>query len=357
LITSRGRNGRRWIFNVIGWLLGARESGVLLALLLLSAVGMFTSDAFLTRTNLFNVGEQISQLGIMAVGMTFVILSGEIDLSVGSIYALSAVTAGLLIQRGEPIWLSVGAALAAGLIGGLVNGAISTYGRLPSFIVTLGTLSSYRGLTLLVTGGAPISLDSGKSSVAAFSLLGQGLLFGVIPMQLVCMLIVFALGGWLLRWSRYGFHVYAVGGSSEAARLCGIDNAQVKLVAFALSGLLAALPGVLGLSFLNYVQGVTGAGLELQVIAAVIIGGTALFGGSGTMLGTIVGVALIGVLQNVLVLSGISSFWQTFAIGVVILLAVAVDRWLVGRYSTVVDALRARFSSAEPEAKKEVSLK
>jgi len=311
-----------------GRLFGARESGVLSALLVLVVVGLVVAPGFASPQNLLNVGQQVSQIGIMAVGMTFVIVTGQIDLSVGSIYALSAVVTGLLISSGQPIWLACVAGLAVGFAAGLFNGAATVYLRVPSFIVTLGTLSAFRGLTLLLTNGAPISLSGSDPGVAAFSLLGQGYLFGVVPMEFVFLLLVFAAGYVVLARTRFGYYVYAVGGSAEAARLCGINVARVQLASFVLLGTLSAFAGILGLSFLNYVQGVTGEGLELAVISAVIIGGTALFGGSGTMLGTFIGVVLIGVLQNILVLSGLSSFWQILVVGLVVILAVALDSYL-----------------------------
>ena len=308
-------------------LLAARESGVLCALLLLFLIGSVSAPGFLSVNNLLTVGQQVAQVGIMAVGMTFVILTAEIDLSVGSIYALGAVVTGMLLMHGQPVWLACLAGLGAGLGAGLINGMATVFLRLPSFIVTLGTLSAIRGLTLLLTNGAPISLDGNNPAIQVFSLLGQGLLFGIVPMELVLMLIIFILGYILIAWTRFGFHVYAVGGSAEAARLCGISVSFVRIASFTLLGGLSAFAGILGLSFLNYVQGVTGTGLELTVISAVIIGGTALFGGSGTMWGTLIGVFLIGILQNILVLAGLSSFWQTLVIGVVIVLAVALDTW------------------------------
>lgn len=309
-------------------LLHARESGTAAALLGLLAVGAVIAPGFLTGGNFLTVGQQVAQLGIMAVGVTFVIVNAEIDLSVGSIYALGAVTCGLLLSGGTPWALAVLVAVLTGTVAGLLNGAMVIGFQIPSFIVTLGTLSLYRGITLLLSDGAPISLSTGEPGVDTFSLLGQGLLFGVIPMQLVILAGVAVIGVVVLSRSRYGFNTYAVGGSAEAARLCGISAGRVKIIAFAISGTLAALAGVLGLSFLSYVQGVTGTGLELTVISAVIIGGAALFGGSGTMLGTLIGVAFIGVLQNILNLRGVSSFWQTVATGAVIIVAVAADTWI-----------------------------
>lgn len=317
-----GAHGPR---TVASRMLRARESGVLSALALLWLVGTFTAPAFLTTANLLNVGQQVAQVGIMAVGSTFVIITAEIDLSVGSIYALGAVVAGELLVHGQSIAVSILAALVTGAAAGAVNGIATVALRLPSFIVTLGTLSAFRGVAELITSGAPISLDTSTHKIAQFSYLGQGQVFGVVPIQLLIMLGIFAGGISLLRWTRYGFHVYAVGGSREAARLCGIAVGRVRIIGFVILGILSALSGVIGLAFLDYVQGVTGEGLELTVISAVIIGGTALFGGSGTMWGTLIGIVLIGTLQNILNLIGVSSFWQEVAIGAVIIFAVALD--------------------------------
>ncbi|MDT0265913.1 MULTISPECIES: ABC transporter permease [Streptomyces] len=308
-------------------LLQARESGVFAALVLLFALGTVLSPSFASSDNLLSVGQQIAQIGIMAIGATFVIVNGEIDLSVGSIYALSAITTGMIISEGGAWPLAILAGLAVGALAGLLNGLAVVGLGVPSFIVTLGTLSVYRGVALLISDGAPISLSSSQDGVADFNLLGQGRLFGVVPMQFVFFALIAAVGILLLSRSRLGFNTYAVGGNQEAARLVGINVKRVKLTAFVLSGFTAAVAGVLGLSFLSYVQGVTGSGLELTVISAVIIGGAALFGGSGTMWGTVIGVAFIGLLQNILNIKGISSFWQTIVTGLVIIAAVAADTW------------------------------
>lgn len=308
-------------------LLHAREAGVLAALVLLFILGAVMSPTLVQSGNLLSVGQQISQLGIMAVGATFVIINGEIDLSVGSIYALSAISTGMVIAAGIawPVAILIG--LGVGVVAGLLNGLAVVLLGVPSFIVTLGSLSVFRGVTLLISDGAPISLSAKQPGVAEFSLLGQGRLFGVIPMQLIIFAGIAAIGVVLLSRSRLGFNTYTVGGNQEAARLVGINTKSVKLTAFVISGFTAAAAGVLGLSFLSYVQGVTGTGLELTVISAVIIGGAALFGGSGTMWGTIIGVVFIGLLQNILNINGISSFWQTVVTGLVIVVAVAADTW------------------------------
>jgi ribose transport system permease protein len=310
--------------------LGARESGVFVGLLALCVFGALGTNGFLGTDNLLNVAQQVSLIGIMAVGMTFVIVTGEIDLSVGSIYALAATVSGLLISHGHSPAVAVLAGLATGAAAGFVNGALTVKFGLPSFIVTLGTLGVFRGIALLISQGAPISLESTDPGLSAFNFLGQGKIAG-IPMQFVCLIAVAAGGLFILRYSRFGFQAYAVGGSRVSARLCGLPVDRVRLVSFTLLGLLSGFAGIISLSFLSYVQGGTGVGLELTVITTVIVGGAALFGGSGTMLGTVLGVFLIGVLQNLLALKSISSFWQQIAVGVVIIVAVGIDTKIRGR--------------------------
>jgi ribose transport system permease protein len=264
--------------------------------------------------------------------MTFVIITGEIDLSVGSIYALASLVGGQMLTSGVAWPVALLVAIVIGAAAGLANGLIVIRLGLPSFIVTLGTLSVFRGLALLLTGGNPVTLDQSRHNIVSFSYLGQGQPLGV-PMQLLIFLAAVVLGGFVLRYTRFGYHVYAVGGNREAARLCGIAVGRVRVAAFVASGALSALAGMLGLSFLLYGDGTTGTGLELSVISAVIIGGAALFGGSGTMVGTLVGVFLIAALQNVLVLAGLSSYWQTIVIGVVIVTSVALDAWVRRRHA------------------------
>lgn len=305
-----------------------RSSGMALALVALCVVGAFSSPQFSTLSNGLNVAQQVSIIGIMAVGMTFVIIAGDIDLSVGSIYALASVCAAQVLAQGQSMLLAVAVGLGVGALAGVVNGILVVVFKIPSFIVTLGTLSVFRGISLLMTEGSPISLKSGLANIDQFAVIGQGRLFGQVPVQAVIFLAVVVLGVLLLTRSRFGFHVYAIGGSSTAARLAGINVSLIRVLNFAITGILAGLAGLIGLSFLLYVQGVSGAGLELTVITAVIVGGTALFGGAGSVVGTVIGVLIIGVLNNVLVLHGVSSFWQTTVIGIVIIAAVAFDAFI-----------------------------
>jgi len=320
-------------------LLAVRETGILLALLAICTVLILTTSSFLTVQNLLNVGRQVSLLGIMAVGMTFVLISREVDLSIGSIYAIAGLSTGMLIVRGWYLIPALGAGLLIGSLIGCINGLLSTYGRLPSFIATLGMLSVVRGAALLLTNGEPVTVNSSKGAredvTNQFYFLGQGHLFNRIPMLLIFFILI-ALAGWfLLSKTTFGFRVYAVGGSEKAARLSGIQVSQTKILTFTVMGLLSALAGILSLAFLPSGQaGRTGVGLELDVIAAAIVGGASLSGGEGTILGTILGVLIIGILRNGLVLLGISPFWQTTIIGLVIIFAVGIDKWTEQRRFT-----------------------
>lgn len=317
-------------------LLRAREAGVFIALLVLCLFLSFATDGFLTSLNLLNVGRQISLLGIMAVGMTFVLIAGEVDLSVGSTYAFSGLATGMLIIAGWALLPAIGAGLLTGVAIGLINGVLSTYGRLPSLIATLGMLSIVRGAALILTNGQPVTVNLRNGALPevlqTFSFMGQGYLFSVIPMQLVFFVVIAVLAWLVLSFSNFGFRVYAVGGSAKAARVSGISVNKVKISAFILMGVLAAFAGILSMAFLPSGQaGRTGVGLELDVIAATIVGGASLSGGEGTILGTILGVLIIGVMRNGLVLMGVSPFVQELMIGLVIIIAVGIDKWSTRR--------------------------
>jgi ribose transport system permease protein len=313
-------------------LFAARETGILLALFIISTLLTLTTSNFLTVQNLLNVGRQISLLGIMAMGMTFVLITREVDLSIGSIYAIAGLSTGMLIVHGWLLIPALGAGLIVGGSIGCLNGLLATYGKLPSFIATLGMLSVVRGAALLVTNGEPVTVNTSKGGredvINQFYFLGQGHIFDRLPMLLIFFILI-ALAAWLLlSKTTFGFRVYAVGGSDRAARLSGIQVYQTKILTFTLMGVLSALAGILSLAFLPSGQaGRTGVGLELDVIAAAIVGGASLSGGEGTILGTILGVLIIGVLRNGLILLGISPFWQTTIIGLVIIFAVGLDKW------------------------------
>lgn len=297
------------------------SSGPLVGLLLLVAVLSVLSPFFLRIPNLFNVFQQISVIAVLALGSTAVIVSGGIDLSVGSVLALGgAVCAWAFVQAGLPMPLAIVLGLAVGAVVGLVNGLLITAGRLPPFIATLATLSVARGLALVITQGRPISGFPGWfRAVATLDL------FGVVPLAVVLVLALYALGAAYLRYRPGGRAIYAIGGNQEVARLSGLNVVATKLRVYTVAGLLSALGGLVLTARLNSIQPTAGTGAELDVIAAVVIGGASLSGGQGSIGGTLVGALIIGVLRNGLNLLNVSSFWQQVVIGAVIAIAVMTD--------------------------------
>ncbi|MGC5324319.1 ABC transporter permease [Brevibacillus sp. SYSU BS000544] len=283
------------------------------------ALSVISSD-FLTVSNMFNVLRQISINALIAFGMTFVILTGGIDLSVGAILALaSAVTAGLM-KGGMDTSLAVLIGLLMGTILGAVNGLLIWKGKVAPFIATLATMTVFRGLTLVYTEGKPIT---GLSE--DFAMIGKGFFFE-IPMPIIWMILSFAILYIILKHTTFGRHVYALGSNEEATRLSGINTGKVKVLVYSISGLLAAVSGIILTSRLNSAQPTAGASYELDAIAAVVLGGTSLAGGKGWIVGTLIGAMIIGVLDNGLNLLNVSSFYQLVVKGGVILLAVLLDR-------------------------------
>lgn len=274
---------------------------------------------FLTVSNLLNVAQQTSINAIVAVGMTFVILSGGIDLSVGSIVAVSGVVLGTLLQQGQPLFVAVPASLAVGSACGLVNGALVSWGGLPPFIVTLGMMSVARGAALVFTEGRPVSgFDEGFRSIATGSV-------GFVPAPVVVMMAVYMLAHVALTRTTFGRYVYAIGGNEEATRLSGVHVRLHKSIIYGVSGLMSAVAAIILTARLNSAQPIAGMMYELDAIAATVIGGTSLMGGEGTLVGTLVGAFIMGVLRNGLNLLGVSSFLQQIVIGAVIVGAVLVD--------------------------------
>lgn len=303
----------------------------LFALLILCVVISILSDKFLSAGNLWNVLRQISVNVCISVGMTLVVLMAGIDLSVGSILAFtSAICAGLLTQgiSLESMDLFIGftwvgavvVALLVGLLLGLFNGWVITKFDIPPFVATLAMLTMARGATMLYTGGIPIA-DLGSK----FERLGSGWFIG-IPLPVWIMLLIVGAGIFLSMQTNFGRYIYAIGGNEKAAFLSGINTRFIKLMVYAISGLTAAVGGILVTARLNSAQPNAGASYELDAIAAVVIGGTSLSGGVGTVTGTVIGAAIIGVLNNGLVLLNVSPFWQQVIKGLVILLAVIIDK-------------------------------
>lgn len=301
--------------------LNLQKLGPFIGLLVITIILAVMSPNFLTLNNILNVLRQVSINALIAFGMTFVILTGGIDLSVGAILALSgALTAGLMTNGMDPI-LAILVGLLAGTVMGMVNGLLVAKGKVAPFIATLATMTIFRGLTLVYTEGRPITgFDSDM-----FTMLGAGYLF-IIPVPVIWTLGCFAVLYFILKKTAFGRRVYAIGGNEEAAVLSGIKVSRVKVYIYALTGFLSALAGIILTSRLNSAQANAGMGYELDAIAAVVLGGTSLSGGRGWIFGTLIGAMIIGVLNNGLNLLEVSSFYQQVVKGSVILLAVLLDR-------------------------------
>lgn len=294
-----------------------KDNIVLLSLIGLGAVFSLTTDSFLTSTNLLNLARQTAIVTILGLGMTFAIISAEIDVSVGAVMALSAMLAAIVISAGYPWPLGALTALAVGGTFGLANGLITTLIGIPSFLVTLGTLGIARGLSLMITGTKPVPV-SNETFLTVFS--GT---VGVVPKIAIWTVIVAVIAHVVLSRSRFGRHVYATGDNQQAASFTGVSTVKIKTQTLLLSGLAAGFAGLLLLARLQAGRPTLGTGIELSVIAAVIIGGTSLFGGRGWIPGTILGALLITTIDNGLVLNGYSTQHQQLVRGIVIILAVA----------------------------------
>ena len=294
--------------------------GLLFVILLVGLGLTLTTDTFLSVANLTNVARQVSINGILAVGVTFVLLTAGVDLSLGSVVALSGVACATFAHPGDhPVFVPISVGLLTGAACGLVNGVLVTRGGVAPFIVTLGMMTIARGLALIVSGGRPVANMSNELTALAGDFLG-------IPIPVLCFAGV-ALAAWFfLRNFRLGRHIYAVGGNENAARAAGVPVERVKLFAYGLCGLLTGLAGVVLAARITTGQPNAGQAYELDAIAAVVIGGTSLAGGVGTITGTLLGVLLIGVINNGLDLLGVSSYYQAVIKGVIIVCAVWLDR-------------------------------
>jgi ribose transport system permease protein len=293
------------------------------ALAVLIALFTVLSDVFFTTDNFQNIGRQTAVVSILAVGMTLVIIAGQIDLSVGSLVALTGMVAGLAMEHvsGGGMWIGVVAALAAGAALGLVNGMLTARLAIPSFLVTLGMLQIARGIALMVTGTAPVLIPDTNYATT----FGDGSYFGV-PAPILWTAVAVVLGYLILQRTVFGQRIFATGGNSVAARFSGVRTKRVTVAVFVISGLCAGLAGVVTTARFHAARPDIGAGLELDAIAAVILGGTSLFGGKGTIAGTIVGSLIIGVVNNGLNLMGVSSALQLAIKGAIIIGAVAFQK-------------------------------
>jgi ribose/xylose/arabinose/galactoside ABC-type transport system permease subunit len=310
----------------------------LIFLLLLMLVFAIMEPRFLSSVNLFNVMRQVSITGLLAIGMTFVILTAGIDLSIGSLLAFAGLVAAAVAKGGMEDRFTVGdetigygwqlaalAAIAVGILGGLLQGIAITKLKVPAFVVTLGGMSVFRGAALLFASGGPIS-----GFQPDYTWWGQGRIMSV-PVPVIIFLVAAVIAHVVLSYTRYGRRVYAVGGNPEAARLAGVNVNWVIASVYVIMGFFAGLGAFVLSARLNSAEAVAGTGYELTVIASVVIGGTSLFGGSGSIFGTVIGTVLIGVLLNGLVLMNVNSYIQQIIIGVIIVLAVAFDTFAKSR--------------------------
>lgn len=299
-----------------------QEYGAFLALILLIVGISIVSPEFRTGNNFLSLLRQSSINGLIAFGMTGVILTGGIDLSVGSVLALSTALCASMIASGIPAGLSMILALVIGTLLGTISGLLITKGRLQPFIATLITMTVYRGLTMIFTDGKPIS-NLGDHFVLKF--VGKGNLFG-IPVPVLILLLIFLLFFFLLTQTTFGRKVYAIGSNAQCAQLVGVHINKTKIILYGISGLMASISGLILLSRLNSAQPTLGSGYELDAIASVALGGTSMNGGRGKIQGTLIGVLIIAVLNNGLNILGVSSYYQDVVKGLVILLAVLADR-------------------------------
>ena len=305
-------------------LLRMQEVGILAILLVMSLFLAVRAPQFLTSTNVFNVLRAFSWIAISAFGVAMVIITAGIDLSVGSVMAVAGLASAMVLQAGYGPVAAVLVGLVTGLFIGAVNGSLIAWGRLPPFIATLGTMSIARGFAYGLTGGWPV-----RGLPASFNMLGQ---YDVplgpwsVPLPVLIMLALAVLCHLFLTRTVWGYRIYAVGGNEQAAALAGIDVRRIKLLVYSLSGLLSAVGGILMTARLGVAAPTAALGYELDVIAAAVIGGTSLMGGEGTILGVLIGAAIMQVIRNGLVLMGFPAYWQPAAIGAVIIVAIMVDQ-------------------------------
>jgi ribose transport system permease protein len=297
-----------------------QKFGLTISLFLISLTISLLSDRFLTIPNITNIIRQSTINGIISVGMTLVILTRGIDLSVGSVLGFSAVVTADVLQTGWPITLAILLGLAVGALMGLINGLLVTQVKIPPFIATLGVMTLGRGFALFYTDGKPIT-----GLPESFRFMGNGYL-GPIPMPIMIAFIVFAVAYIGLSKMKFGEYIFAIGNNEDAARLCGIPVKRYITATYAITGLLSALAGYILVGRINSAQPIAGSGFEFDAIAAVVVGGTSFEGGEGSLMGTLLGVLIIAVINNGLNLLNVPSFYQDVVKGVVIVLALLIHR-------------------------------
>ena len=307
--------GRAW-----NWASIYRSYGTILIFVGIFALASVISPAFLTEANLTNVLRQVVVVSLLACGVTFVIILGQIDVSLGSVLALTGTIAASVMATTQSITLAVIVGLLLGGLTGLINGFVITFFRIPSFIMTLAMTTVARGAVLLYTGGAPIS------GLGDFKVIGQGSI-GPVPISVIILAGIVAISWVLLNKTKFGRYVYAVGGNPRAALASGLHPNNIIIRAFVFNGLLCAVAGIVLMSRVNSGQPAGGMGYEFDAITAVVVGGTSLMGGTGTITGTVIGAMIIGVINNMLNLLNVSSYWQQIIKGLIIAVAVILDVW------------------------------
>jgi ribose/xylose/arabinose/galactoside ABC-type transport system permease subunit len=306
-----------------------RVSGLIWVLLLMVLIAVIYKPTFINPSNLVSVARQTALFGIVAIGMTMVILTAGIDLSVGSVVAVAGVVCATMLDAGMPVWSVVIVGLVIGASLGAINGAVIVIGRVPPFIMTLGMMVIGRGLAMTISGGHPVHF---REAADSFSWLGQGFLLG-LPVPVWVFLLVAASAFFVLRYTPFGRNIYAVGSNPEAARLSGINVGFTIFSVYLVSGVLAGLTALIMISRLTVGEPVLATGLELEAIAMTVIGGTSLFGGEGGVIGTILGAAIVTVLANMLNLFGVSPFTQQIVKGFIIVAAVLFETYRRNRNS------------------------
>ena len=324
-----GKQAHRHWFS---WLVGQQTFWVSMAALLAFVSLTLASDVFATQQNLFNVTRNFAFVGIIAIGMTAVIIIGGIDLSVGAVLVLSGMVVGMTMNAGMSIWLAVPLALAAALAVGAFNGVLIAYVGVPPFVVTLGMLSIARSLAMVLSNNRMV-YSFGPDQPALLTLGGGFVELALpfvdpirVPNPLVFLLVLLALASLTFRWTRWGRYLFAIGGNERAAVVNGVPVKAIKVSVYMLCALCAGLTGILEVGWLGTITTGLGQGMELSVIAAAVIGGANLSGGIGTAFGAVIGAALIEVIRNSLTLLGISTFWQGTFVGSFIVIAVLFDR-------------------------------
>lgn len=294
-----------------------KEASVLVILLLLWAIFSIVTPTFLSSQNILVMMRTMPELGIIAVGVTFLMISQEFDLSVGSTFAFAPFIMTLLVRDGVGVWVALLVCLAIGMLIGLINGVVTVRAKIPSFITTLGAMMVWRGATLLVSGGFPETFEAPEWFNSIFT--GE---VGPIPVQFLWFVAILVLLWSILEHHRYGNWVFVTGSNTAAARALGVATDRVKIINFMIVGALAAFAGFIQVSRLGSVNAIQGNGLELQAIAAAVIGGTALMGGSGSIIGTFLGTVIIFSVNNVLILSRAPAFWFNVFLGIILVAAV-----------------------------------